>query len=210
MNEFDIKAPQWDNNQMHRDRSAAIVKELISRIPVSRKMRALEYGAGTGITSFLMKDLLKEITMMDSSIEMVRVMEQKIIAEGADNLKALFFDLEKEEWTGEKFDLVMTQMVLHHVIDLDNILVKFRNIIAPGGYLAIADLYPEDGSFHGNDFTGHKGFDVEDLSEKIRNLGFSNIKHRKCFVINKMITDNVVKHYDVFLLTGELVNTGSY
>ena len=205
MNEFDIKAPGWDNNQMHRDRSAAIVKELVSRIPVNRKMRALEFGAGTGITSFLMKDMLKEITMMDSSIEMVRIMEQKIIAAGADNLKAIFFDLEKEEWTGEKFDLVITQMVLHHVIDIENILMKFRNIIVPGGYLAIADLYPEDGSFHGQDFTGHKGFDVEDLAARIRNLGFTNIKHRKCFVINKMITDNEIKHFDVFLLTGELV-----
>jgi DNA-binding cell septation regulator SpoVG len=69
--------------------------------------------------------------------------------------------------------------------------------------MAIADLYAEDGSFHGDGFTGHKGFDIEILSNKIRNQGFTNISHRKCFVINKKITDSEIKEYDVFLLIAE-------
>jgi len=67
-------------------------------------------------------------------------------------------------------------------------------------WLAIADLYPEDGSFHGEGFTGHRGFDVEILSTLIRNRGFTNISHRKCFVINKKISDSETKQFDVFLL----------
>jgi 16S rRNA A1518/A1519 N6-dimethyltransferase RsmA/KsgA/DIM1 with predicted DNA glycosylase/AP lyase activity len=49
MNEFDIKAAEWDNNPMHWERSEAIVNEIIKLIPLSNKMTALEYGAGTGI-----------------------------------------------------------------------------------------------------------------------------------------------------------------
>jgi len=200
MNEFDTKAAGWDQNPMHRERSVAIVKELLRQVPVRKEMTAMEFGAGTGITSFLLKDHLKEITMLDSSVEMVKVMKEKVKAANTNNLKPLLFDLEKEEWSGNRFDLIITQMVLHHVIDLDNIFSKFYKIINPGGYLAIADLYPEDGSFHGEGFTGHKGFDINTLADWLREQGFGNISGRKCFVINKKISDTESRQFDVFLL----------
>ncbi len=121
---------------------------------------------------------------------------------GTQNLKPLLFDLEKEEWTGNKFDLLITQMVLHHVTDLDNIFTKFFKAINPGGYLAIADLYTEDGSFHGEGFTGHKGFDIDTLADRLREHGFGNISGRKCFVINKKISETESRQFDVFLLIG--------
>jgi SAM-dependent methyltransferase len=148
--------------------------------------------------------------MMDNSVEMVKIMERKIISAKSKNLNALFFDLEKEEWEGRKFDLLIMQMVLHHVDDLDNIFRKFQNIIAPGGYIAIADLYSEDGSFHGINFTGHKGFDIEFLSDKIGKQGFTNIIHQKCFTINKEIYDKTIRQFDVFLLTAKLGNSPQY
>ncbi len=200
MNEFDIKAAGWDQNPMHWDRSVAIVKELLRQVPVRKEMTAMEFGAGTGITSFLLKDHFNEITMVDSSAEMVKIMKDKVKAANTKNLKPLLFDLEKEEWTGNKFDLLITQMVLHHVNDLDNIFLKFSKIINPGGYLAIADLYPEDGSFHGEGFTGHKGFDIDALADRLRNHEFGNISARKCFVINKKISETESRQFDVFLL----------
>lgn len=200
MNEFDLKAAGWDQNPMHWDRSVAIVKELLRQLPVRKDMIAMEFGAGTGITSFLLKDYLKEITMIDSSAGMVRIMQEKVKAANAKNLKPLLFDLEKEEWTGEKFDLLITQMVVHHVSDLDNIFAQFFKVIKPGGYLAIADLYPEDGSFHGEGFTGHKGFDIDALADKLRKQGFGNISGRKCYMINKRITETESRKFDVFLL----------
>ena len=189
MNEFDLKAAGWDQNPMHWDRSAAIVKELLKQVPVRKEMTALEYGAGTGITSFLLKDHFREITMMDSSSEMVKVMQEKIKVTNSQNLKPLLFNLEKEEWKGESFNLLITQMVLHHVNDLDNIYRKFYEMIKPCGYLAIADLYPEDGSFHGEGFEGHNGFDTNILADKLRRHGFGNISSRKCFEINKKIAE---------------------
>jgi tRNA (cmo5U34)-methyltransferase len=200
MNEFDIKAAGWDQNPMHRDRSEAIAAEIRRMIPLNTEMRVLEYGAGTGIASFLLKDDVKEITLMDNSSEMVRVMNEKIKASKVKNLKVLNFNLEQSDYKNERFDLIFTQMVLHHVTDIDLIISRFKKLLNPGGFLAIADLYPEDGSFHGEGFTGHRGFDVENLSTLIRNQGFTNISHRKCFVINKKISDSETKQFDVFLL----------
>lgn len=205
MNEFDIKAAGWDQNKMHWDRSEAIAAEIKTMIPLNTEMKVLEYGAGTGITSFLLKDHVKEITLMDNSSEMVRVMTDKIKVSNAKNLKALNFNLEHSDYKNDRFDLIFTQMVLHHVTDIDLILSRFKKLLNPGGYLAIADLYPEDGSFHGDDFTGHRGFDVEILSNQIRNQGFTNISHRKCFVITKKISDSETKQFDVFLLSGKLL-----
>jgi tRNA (cmo5U34)-methyltransferase len=200
MSEFDIKAAEWDKNPMHWARSVAIVDEIKSRIPLNRNMTALEYGAGTGIASFLLRDHLKEITLMDNSSEMVRIMKEKIETTKVENLKVLNFDLENNEYNSGKFDFIFTQMVLHHVNDIDYIIKKFGRLLNTGGFLAIADLYEEDGSFHGEGFTGHNGFDPEYLSGILRNNKFRNISYRSCFIIDREISDTETKHFDVFLL----------
>ncbi len=203
MNEFDIKAAEWDNNPMHWDRSAAIAKEIIKIIPLKKNMTALEYGAGTGITSFLLRDYLKEITLMDNSTEMIRVINEKIRSSKVKNFKTLNFNLEDGEYKDGKFDLIFTQMVLHHVNDIDNIIKMFHRLLNAGGYLAIADLYEEDGSFHGDGFTGHKGFNMDNLSGILKKNGFSGVSHRKCFVIERKISESETKLYEVFLMTAK-------
>ncbi len=37
MNEFDIKAAEWDKNPMHWERSEAIVEEIRKTIPLNRQ-----------------------------------------------------------------------------------------------------------------------------------------------------------------------------
>lgn len=200
MNEFDSIAAGWDKNPVHWDRSVAITNQMKELIPLNGQMIGLEYGAGTGIASFLLKDDLKEITLMDNSSEMLRITDEKIKAAGVKNLKTLNFDLEQADYQGKKFDLIFTQLVLHHVTDIENILGKFYDLLNPGGYIAIADMYPEDGWFHGKEFTGHKGFDPAELSKLLLQQGFTNISHQKCYVIKRKISDTETKHLDVFLL----------
>lgn len=203
MNEFDLKAAEWDNNPVICDRAEAIAKEIRKLIPLTKQMTALEFGAGTGVTSFILKDSVKEITLMDNSSEMVKVMNNKIKTSGVKNLKTINFNLEKDEFRDEKYDLIFNQMVLHHISDIEKIIKKFYNLLNPGGFLAIADLYSEDGSFHGEGFTGHNGFDIDKLSVQIKKYGFTNISHRRCYTINKKISDTITKPFDVFLITAQ-------
>jgi tRNA (cmo5U34)-methyltransferase len=200
-NEFDLKASDWDENPMHHARSEAIAKELLRLIPLKKEMRAMEYGAGTGILSFLLKDHFDEILMMDSSVEMVNVTFKKIDATGVKNLKPIIFDLEHETYTDSSFDLIFTQMVLHHVNDIENIINKFYKMLNPGGYLAIADLYSEDGSFHGEGFTGHNGFDIDELTSVLNRCGLRVTSAGQCFVINRKIAEKETNQYPVFLIT---------
>jgi tRNA (cmo5U34)-methyltransferase len=201
MSEFDKVAADWDNNPVHINRSEAIAESIKNFVPLHNNMNALEYGAGTGLLSFFLADRLKGITLMDNSKEMVSVVERKIKSSGMTKFEPLFFDLEHNDYSKQKFDFIFSQMVLHHVSDVNQLIRKFYGLLNPGGYLAIADLYKEDGSFHGEHFTGHKGFDVENLKIMTGLAGFFNIRAEPCYTLTKP-TDKGIKEYPIFLLVG--------
>lgn len=201
MNEFDLKAAEWDKQQMHRDRAEAVAAEIVRQIPLDETMTAMEFGAGTGLLSFMLKDRLKEITLIDNSEGMVKVLNEKLVSAKADSLKAVKADIEHEDPQLGTFDLIYTLMVLHHVRDVETVVKKFHDMLNPGGYLAIADLYREDGSFHGDGFHGHKGFDPAALAAMLEKNGFSGIKHKKVYEIDKKISENRSKSFDIFLMT---------
>lgn len=201
MNEFDIKATEWDKNDMHRERARTVAREILEEISLNREMTALEFGAGTGLLSYMLKDHLKEITLIDNSEGMVKVLNEKLKAEKADNLKVVKADLENEDFKGGPFDLIYTLMVLHHVGDVETIIRKFHSLLRPGGHLAISDLYSEDGSFHGEGFHGHHGFDPVSLTALLGKYGFTGINHHKVYVIDKKTSDNNSKKFDIFLMT---------
>jgi ubiquinone/menaquinone biosynthesis C-methylase UbiE len=92
-------------------------------------------------------------------------------------------------------------MVLHHVADIDVIINRFSRLLNNGGFLAIADLYQEDGSFHADGFNGHNGFDPVKLSEILSKNQFGNISHKTCFIIDRKISETETKRFEVFLLT---------
>ncbi|MDD2306140.1 MAG: class I SAM-dependent methyltransferase [Prolixibacteraceae bacterium] len=198
MSEFDARAREWDKDKMHMDRSVAIAAELEKMIPLHSGMKALEYGAGTGILSFLLKDRFSGIILMDNSQEMIKVCVEKTEYFKTNHILPIWFDLENKDYD-HHFDIIYNQMVLHHVNDYEAIIYTFHSMLNPGGYLAIADLYTEDGSFHGPDVKVHLGFDPEELTEIFRNAGFKNIKYQTCFEVKR---DSGVK-YPVFLLVGQ-------
>jgi tRNA (cmo5U34)-methyltransferase len=199
MSEFDSKASTWDENPMHLDRSSKVAIKMQEILPLQKRMRALEYGAGTGILSFLLHEQLDEITMMDNSVEMVRVMNQKVSDRKVSNLLPICFNLETST-SDVKYDLVFNQMVLHHISNVEAIFEKFFDMILPGGFLAIADLYTEDGSFHSDGFEGHLGFDPEKLKEKLLGTGFLQVKFEQCYSVERKNPDGSIKSYPIFLL----------
>ena len=52
-------------------------------------MTAMEFGAGTGLLSFILKDHLKEITLIDNSEGMVKVLNEKVLTTKAGNMKVV-------------------------------------------------------------------------------------------------------------------------
>jgi tRNA (cmo5U34)-methyltransferase len=201
MNEFDQKAKEWDKNQMHLERTKAVAGRMQKMIRFKPGMKALEFGAGTGLLSFYLKEMFSEITLMDSSGEMLKMAEQKMEKSDGSKIKTVLLNLETEDFNGDPFDIVYSQMVLHHIRDINTMLKKFYRLLVPGGILAIADLYTEDGSFHDGDMNVHRGFDPEKLMAVLMQEGFNHVEVANCFIIRKDLSENKIKEYPVFLMT---------
>jgi tRNA (cmo5U34)-methyltransferase len=199
MNEFDTKAQDWDKNTMNHDRALAIASQLKERIAFAPGMKAMEFGAGTALLSFILRDSFSSITLIDNSQEMIRVCNEKIAETQFDHIHALQLDLENDPYD-ENFDLIYSQMAFHHLSDIDKVIQKLYRLLNKNGSLAIADLYSEDGSFHGDGFLGHKGFDPEWLASIMQNTGFINVFQKPCFMQKKVDTDGTYKEYPVFLI----------
>jgi ubiquinone/menaquinone biosynthesis C-methylase UbiE len=202
-NHFDTVAKDWDNNKMHIDRTKAIAACILETLEINKEMKALEFGAGTGLLSFALKNHFALITLMDSSEEMIKATFEKIIYAKERSLIPVFFDLEKKNYTEQKFDMVFSQMVMHHVKDIDKMFDKFYGLLNKKGKLAIADLYTEDGTFHDFKFDGHYGFDPFQLAETLMEKGFYNLRIQECYVIKRDVGEKQKKKFPVFLLTAE-------
>lgn len=55
---------------------------------------------------------------------------------------------------------------------------QFLSNTNSNGCIAIADSNPENGSFHGKEFTGHKGFETTHLPVILEKIGFKHIATR--------------------------------
>jgi 2-polyprenyl-3-methyl-5-hydroxy-6-metoxy-1,4-benzoquinol methylase len=197
---FDGKARQWDDNPLFRERGLKIAEAIRKAMPLHRHMNALDYGCGTGLLSFPLKDELGAILMADSSGGMLEVVNEKIAALGVTNMATLQLDLLADPAPSERFDLIVTAMTLHHVPNTDHILRIFHDLLKPGGYLCIADLDKEDGSFHGTEVDVHHGFDQADLGRHAAQAGFADMQFQTVFSIAKEHATGT-RDYPVFLMT---------
>ncbi len=203
MNEFDVKAKGWDENPVHLERSQHIAKVIREKLPLNKKMNALEYGSGTGLLSFELEPYLGSITMADSSDGMLEILNQKIKESNNPNLKSMKLDLTKDSFPDAQYDFIYTQMTLHHVQDIDGVLKKFNGLLKPNGFLCIADLDKEDGSFHGKEVTDvHLGFDRDELGSKVRNAGFGDIAFSTAFTMNR-VTESGTLSFPIFLMSAK-------
>ena len=182
---FDSKARQWDENPVFQDRARKIADGLRAMVPLSRAMTALDYGSGSGLLSFPLKNELGHITLSDTSAGMLEVVREKIAAQGVNNMTTLQADLSATALPDARFNLIYSSMALHHIPDTEAILAAFNAHLNPGGWLAIADLDQEDGSFHGLEVEVHHGFDRDALAEKTRRAGFTDVAFRTVFEIEK-------------------------
>jgi SAM-dependent methyltransferase len=111
----------------------------------------------------------------------------------------LRLDLLADPLPEARFDVVCSLMTLHHIPDTEGILRKFHEVLAPGGWVALADLDAEDGSFHGADVTDvHLGFDRERLGRQLSEAGFLEPRIETVFRITRPV-EGTPRVFPVFL-----------
>lgn len=198
MSEFDAKAVTWDQDPMKVERALTVGRAIAEAVPVEGR-RILEYGCGTGLLGFALQPQAGHVTLADTSEGMLEVLRGKIAATGAENMAPLRLDLLADPLPEARFDVVCSLMTLHHIPDTEGILRKFHEVLAPGGWVALADLDAEDGSFHGADVTDvHLGFDRERLSRQLSEAGFQEPRIETVFRITRPV-EGTPRVFPIFL-----------
>jgi ubiquinone/menaquinone biosynthesis C-methylase UbiE len=198
MRDFDASARDWDNNPKRVERANAVAAAIREMVPLSPAMTAFEYGCGTGLLSFALQPSLGPITLADSSSGMLAILAEKIALSGVKNMTPLKLDLATDPLPTEKYALIYMLMVLHHIPDTAALLKSFHDMLLVPGYLCIADLDKEDGSFHGPGEDVHSGFARETLQELLMEAGFATVRFSTCFEMTKN-----ERKYPLFLAVAE-------
>lgn len=165
-------------------------------MPLHSDWRTLEYGCGTGTLGFLLAPAVREVVAADASPGMIEQVRRKLSLYPATRMRPVLLDLTRNPVPGEQFDLIVTAMALHHVDDVESLLSRLGELLTEGGWLVVADLCSEDGSFHEPLKVPHNGFAPEALADVVsRSLGQAQCHWR---VVHRVQRND--RGYDVFLL----------
>lgn len=189
---FDQAANSWEQRPISQQLASSIPAAIEQAIILQPQQRLLDFGAGTGLLSAALAAQVAEIVALDTSDAMLAVLAQKQLPNVRIVNQDIFAGL------AEQFDGVVSCMAVHHVADTAGLFQVFFQQLVSGGFIAIADLDQEDGSFHGdNEGKGvkHLGFDRQQLTTILQDIGYQDIAFNTAVNIEK---DG--RNYPVFLL----------
>ncbi len=198
--DFDAAALNWDEEPRRVKLAGEISDTILKSLPLSQEWDALDFGCGTGLVTLQLAPALRSITGVDSSSGMIDRLDTKIRQTGYTNVRTELCDLDKGHLPSGRYHLITSAMTLHHVEKLAPLFQSFKALLHPGGWVALADLETEDGSFH-EDPTGvfHHGFSADELSNMLTAAGFSSIT---VTTATKVVKGD--RAYPVFLCTARL------
>jgi len=194
---FAHKSKSWDMNSKRVQNAKGIAEKIVQNIELQPTMKLMDFGAGTGLLSYFVAPHVQTIVAVDNSPSMLEVFNEKS-SEFACKTEVVELDLSCES-IDEKFDGIISSMTIHHLEDTKALFVKFYNMLEENGFIGIADLDSEDGSFH-SDNTGvfHYGFEREKLEIIAKEVGFKNIRFELASTIKKPHGE-----FTVFLMLAE-------
>lgn len=200
MKRFDQVAGTWDAEQRRVLMAKNIFESIEQKVTLSSEMKVVDIGAGTGLLLFHFPDLVKEITGVDNSEKMLEELNKKAVSNKHTNVKALFFNADSDKLPVKEYDLAVSSMTFHHILNYESFMKDVYESLKVGGKICIADLVTEDGSFHTNKFDDVKylGFDMDEFSNKLEDVGFKNIDVKIIYEIKRHD-----KTYPIFLAYGE-------
>ena len=192
---FKNKSKSWDMNSKRVQNAKGIAELIVKNINLNKSMELMDFGAGTGLLSYFVAPFVKKIVAVDNSPSMLLEFKSKC-NEFVCETEVIEKDLSTETLE-RKFHGIISSMTIHHLEDTAALLSKLYTMLDEGGFIALADLDSEDGSFH-SDNTGvfHYGFDRHVLAEHAQKAGFKDVTFSLASTISKPQAE-----FTVFLMT---------
>lgn len=191
---FDEAAATWDAGDVRVATARSIFQTLTSKMALGNSMDILDFGCGTGLLSFQAAPMVRSVTGVDLSPNMVAQLLQKNTPKLHVNAKCQNIVTTPLE---QKFHGIISSMALHHIEDIAKLFHSFYGHLHRDGFIALADLETEDGTFHssGNEGIYHFGFNRDALRAIIESAGFKNVRFHNTHTITKGD-----KEYPIFLV----------
>jgi 2-polyprenyl-3-methyl-5-hydroxy-6-metoxy-1,4-benzoquinol methylase len=201
--DFDNEAAAWDEHparvQLANDVAAAMSRQVTLRAD----MDVLDFGCGTGLLTLQLAPRVKSITGVDSSRGMLNVLAAKVAKQNLTNVRTLLLDLEAGDAQSDEYDLIMSNMTLHHIREVGPLLERFYRAISPGGHLCLCDLDLDEGLFHDdNQGVFHPGFDRAVLRRAFVDAGFEEVRDTTAAEVTKPTRVGGLRRFTIFLMTG--------
>ena len=194
---FAHKSKSWDMNSKRVGNAKSIAELIVKNIKLNKSMELMDFGAGTGLLSYFVAPYVSKISALDNSPSMLLEFQNKC-NEFSCETEVIEKDL-STDFLERKFDGIISSMTIHHLEDTKALFSKFYEMLNQHGFIGIADLDTEDGTFH-SDNTGvfHYGFDRETLENIAKEVGFKNIRFELASTIAKPHAN-----FGVFLMMAE-------
>ena len=193
---FEKKANNWDNGDIRVNGALTIANAIRSNIELEKQMEIMDFGVGTGLLGFEIAKYVQQVYGVDTSKTMLEKLQAKNTTQL--HIESYNQDITKEPILKE-FDGIVSSMTLHHVENLEHFFKTIYENTKESGFIAIADLESEDGTFHSdNDGVYHFGFKESELCSIVKNAGFKDVQFSNINTIEKPH-----KNFGVFLLTAK-------
>jgi 2-polyprenyl-3-methyl-5-hydroxy-6-metoxy-1,4-benzoquinol methylase len=195
---FDTVAATWDEDPNRIALARAVGAAIAERMPLSPTAQVMDYGCGTGLLTLALAPHVGHLTGADTSAGMLAMAQQKIAAAGIGHVSTMLLEAGDGYRIAGEYDGIVSSMTLHHVPEPDRLMKDFRAHLRPGGFVALADLDREDGTFHKPGITDvyHLGFDRAQVRAWLEAGGFTDVQDTTVFVHKRN-----GREYPVFLIT---------
>jgi len=179
---FEMIASVYDTPE--RVQIAKVSADAIREYLVDAKSKnAIDFGCGTGLVGMNLLNDFKSILFLDTSLNMINQIKNKITSSNIQNVDTLCFDFEKDSLSDLHTDYIFMSQVLLHIEDFQSVLLKLYDVLNPGGHLIIIDFNKNDEIV--SDMV-HNGFDQERLMDIMSNIGYNSIQSKTFYKGSKI------------------------
>lgn len=139
--------------------------DLLRELDLTPKHRVMEVGPGEGELLAMLARQFKDVIALDNAAEMLSLARGTIAREGLDNVQFILGDTHKALDMGVRCDLILFDMVLHHLPSPHEAFQHAHSLLNEDGILLIVDLCQHDQDW-AKESCGDlwMGFDAEDMN----------------------------------------------
>ena len=174
---FDVIADNYDSPE--RMRIAEISSDALREyLDDSKNKSAIDFGCGTGLVGISLINEFRHMLFLDTSQNMISVVDRKINEAGIVNANSLCFDFETSDSETVNADYIFMAQVLLHIRDYKSVLQKLHGILNEEGHILIVDFDKNDNI--ASDLV-HNGFDHYELRDSMLDIGYRDIEIRTIY-----------------------------